>query len=127
MGAKPRVTMAAEAIVKSQEPYPCSANLVSETAESRTGHYLPKPSPALEESNAQLRPTVCSSAPSQGQFPGSAPLPGGQLTKHDLAFQQPQARPRGYPPRHLRGKASPKETMPPDLEQGWGSRERQIC
>lgn len=88
--------------------------------------YLSPPQP-WKESNARLRPTVCSSAPSQGQFPGLGPLTGGQLTKRDLAFQQPQARPRGYPPRLLRGKASPKETMPPDLEQGWGSRERQIC
>lgn len=53
-------------------------------------------------------PTVCSSSPAQGQSQGSAPLTRGQLTKHNLVFQQIQARPWGYPPRLLTGKASPK-------------------
>lgn len=117
--------MTAEATVKSQEPFPCRANLVLETAESRTGHYLPKSFQPGKESNARLRPTVYSSAPAQGQSQASAPL--GQQSRHDLAFKQPQARPRGYPPRLLEGRPSPKETAPPDLEQGWGSRERLMC
>lgn len=83
MEAQPRVTVTAEATVKSLEPVPCGANLVSETAESRTGHYLPKSFQPGKESNARLRPTVYSSAPAQGQSQASVPL--GQQTRHDQA------------------------------------------
>lgn len=70
------MTMEAEATVKSQEPYPCGADRMSETAEGRTGHYLPKSSQPWKTSNASLRPTAGSSAPAQGQFQGPAPEPG---------------------------------------------------
>lgn len=119
------MTMTAEATDKSQEPFPGSANLAAETAESRTGHYLPKsfqPGRKAMRSSAPL----CIAPPLPRVSPRPrAPL--GQQTRHDLAFKQPQARPRGYPPRLLEGRPSPKETAPPDLEQGWGSRERLMC
>lgn len=80
--------MTAEATVKSQEPFPCGANLVSETAESRTGHYLPKSFQPGKESNARLRPTEYSSAPAQGQSQASGPplvsKPGRTLPSSSL-------------------------------------------
>lgn len=84
MGAQPRVTTTAEETVRSQEPSPYGANLVSETAESRTGHYLPKSFQPRKESNARLRPTVCSSASTQGQSQGSGPQTTSKLSRLSL-------------------------------------------
>lgn len=97
MGAQPRVTITAEAPVKSQEPFPCGANLVSETAESRTGHYLPKSFQPGKESNARLRPTEYSSAPAQGQSQASGPpmvsKPGTTLPSSSLGPDHGDIRP----------------------------------
>lgn len=97
VGAQRRVTMTAESTVKSQEPLlPCGPNLVTETAESRTGHYLPKSFQPGKESNARLRPAVYSSAPAQGQSQASGPLvskPGTTLPSSSLRPDHGDIRP----------------------------------